>query len=113
MLRAYSPKSTISRVNAIVLITPHTRSMVVLNCRFILDLREAAAKVQDDTQLTRTTAQDMSDISIAFRPSGSETTTVISSVYGATVYWASREPPSTIPLDDTSEIGLPERREQV
>ena len=85
--------------------------MVVLNCRFILDLREAAAPAEYNTRigLTGTTNQETTGVSVAFRPLGRDTTTIISSVYGATILWVSHEAVLTIPSEDTLEIELSER----
>ena len=85
--------------------------MVVLNCRFILDLREAAVPAEYNTRsgITGPTNQEATGVSVAFRPLYRDTTTTISSVYGATILWVSHEAPSTIPSDDVPEIEQSER----
>ena len=86
--------------------------MVVLNCRFILDLREAAAPAEYNTQLSGVMDRDTTDSSVMFRASDCDAAIAASLISDATVVWVSDDLPSTISSDVTLEIELLERMEQ-
>ena len=79
--------------------------MAIFNCRFILDLREAAERAENNTELTvALTTQEATRMSpVVFRRPDRNANAITSSVYGATVLWALDEPPMTPLMDDTQE----------